>query len=67
MGGEIMHPLEKTIEEIQLEYQFGNITRDERDYMLQEVRDIRAAEECAGNEEMFRYIVQACNVAMAVV
>lgn len=62
-----MHPLEKTIEEIQLEYQFGNITRDERDYMLQEVRDIRAAEECAGNEEMFRYIVQACNVAMAVV
>ena len=35
--------------------------------MLQEVRDIRAAQECAGNEEMFRYIVQACNVAMAVV
>ena len=62
-----MHPLEKTIEEIQMEYQFGNITRDERDYMLQEVRDIRAAQECAGNEEMFRYIVQACNVAMAVV
>lgn len=62
-----MHPLEKTIEEIQFEYQFGNITRDERDYMLQEVRDIRAAQECAGNEEMFRYIVQACNVAMAVV
>jgi len=62
-----MHPLEKTIEEIQMEYQFGNITKDERDYMLQEVRDIRAAQECAGNEEMFRYIVQACNVAMAVV
>ena len=62
-----MHPLEKVIEEIQMEYQFGNITRDERDYMLQEVRDIRAAQECAGNEEMFRYIVQACNVAMAVV
>ena len=62
-----MHPLEQTIEEIQLEYQMGNITKDERDYMLTEVRDIRAAQECAGNEEMFRYIVQACNVAMAVV
>lgn len=62
-----MHPLEKTIQEIQLEYQFGNITLEERDYMLQEVRDIRAAEECADNEEMFRYVVQACNVAMAVV
>lgn len=62
-----MHPLEQTIQEIQLEYQFGNITRDERDYMLQEVRDIRAAQECAGNEELFRNIVLACNMAMAVV
>ena len=66
MGGAIMGDLEKVIEDIQLEYQFGNITREERDYMLTEIRDIRAAQECAGNEEMFRYIVQACNVAMAV-
>ncbi len=62
-----MHPLEQTIEEIQLEYQMGNITKDERDYMLTEVRDIRAANECAGNENMFRHVVNACNVAMAVV
>jgi hypothetical protein len=62
-----MHPLEQTIQDIQLEYQFGNITKNERDYMLQEVRDIRAAQECAGNEEMFRHLVQACNIAMAVV
>ncbi len=62
-----MSDLTKIIEEIQTEYQFGNITKDERDYMLTEIRDIRAAQECAGNEEMFRYVVQACNVAMAVV
>ncbi len=62
-----MHPLEETINEIVLEYQMGNITQDERDYMLKEVRDIRAANECAGNEQMFRHIVNACNVAMAVV
>jgi hypothetical protein len=62
-----VHPLEQTIEEIQLEYQMGNITKDERDYMLTEVRDIRAANECAGNENMFRHVVNACNVAMAVV
>lgn len=62
-----MHPLEKTIQDIQLEYQFGNITKDERDYMLQEVRDVRAAQECAGNEQMFRHIVMACNVALAVI
>ena len=62
-----MVDLEKVIEDISLEYAMGNITKDERDYMLTEVRYIRAAEECAGNEEMFRYVVQACNVAMAVV
>lgn len=62
-----MSDLEKVIEEVQMEYQFGNITKEERDYILTEVRDIRAAQECAGNEQMFRHIVQACNVAMAVV
>ena len=62
-----MHPLEQTIEEMQLEYQMGNITKDERDYVLQEIRDIRAAQECAGNEELFRHVVTACNIAMAVV
>lgn len=61
-----MHPLEQTIQEIQNEYQSGNITRDERDYMLGQVRDIQAAQQCAGNEQLFRYLVQACNVAMAV-
>ncbi len=61
-----MVDLEKVIEDISLEYAMGNITKDERDYMLTEVRDIRAAEECAGNEEMFRYVVQACNIAMQI-
>ncbi len=62
-----MVDLESVIESIALEYAMGNITKEERDYMLTEVRDVQAAEECAGNEEKFRYIVQACNVAMAVV
>lgn len=62
-----MADLESVIEDIALEYAMGNITREERDYMLTEVRDVQAAQECAGNEEKSRYIVQACNVAMAVV
>jgi hypothetical protein len=62
-----MADLEKVVEDILLEYQFGNITKEEKDYMLTEIRDIQAAQECAGNEEKFRYIIQACNVAMAVV
>ena len=67
MGGEIMHPLEQEIQAITEQCQLGNISLDERNYLLQEIRDIRAAQECAGNEVVFRYIVQACNIAMAVV
>jgi hypothetical protein len=60
----------KLVDEIQLideQYKLGNIGAEERNYLLTEIRDIRAAQECAGNEELFRYIVQCCNVAMSVV
>ena len=62
-----MHPLEQEIQTISEQCQIGNISLDEKNYLLQEIRDIRAAQECAGNEVAFRYIVQACNIAMAVV
>lgn len=62
-----MHSLEVEIQTIQEQYQMGNISADERNYLLQEIRDVRAAQECADNEQMFRYVVQACNLAMAVV
>ena len=62
-----MHPLEQEIQTIIEQCQIGNISLDERNYLLQEIRDIRAAQECAGNEVAFRYIVQAFNIAMAVV
>jgi len=60
-----MHPLEVEIQSITEQCQIGNLTIDERNYLLQEIRDIRAAQECAGNEQIFRYVVQICNVAMA--
>ena len=66
MGGKIMHPLEQEIQAIAEQCQMGNISVEEKNYLLQEIRDIRAAQECAGNEQLFRYVVQACNVAMAV-
>jgi hypothetical protein len=62
-----MNPLEVEIQAIIEQCQMGNITVDERNYLLQEIRDVKAAQECAGNEVAFRYIVQACNIAMAVV
>lgn len=61
-----MHPLEVEIQAITEQYQLGNISAEERNYLLTEIRDIRAAQDCAGNEQMFRYLVQACNIAMAV-
>ena len=60
-----MHPLEQEIQTIIEQYQLGNISEEERNYLLQEIRDIRAAQECAGNEQLFRYVVQACNIAMS--
>ena len=62
-----MHPLEQEIQAIIEQCQLGNISTEERDYLLTEIRDIRAANECAGNEQMFRYIVQACNVGMGLI
>lgn len=59
--------LEQEILHIGEQCRMGNITVDERNYLLAEIRDIRAAQECAGNEQLFRHVVQACNIAMAVV
>jgi hypothetical protein len=64
MGGKIMHPLEQEIQTIVEQCRMGNISEEEQNYLLQEIRDIRAANECAGNEQLFRYVVQACNIAM---
>ena len=66
MEGEIMHSLEVEIQTITEQCQLGNITVEERDYLLTEIRDVRLAQECADNEQMARYLVQACNIAMAV-
>ena len=60
-----MNHLEVEIQTIIEQCQMGNISVDERNYLLQEIRDVRAAQECAGDEQVFRYVVQLCNVALA--
>ena len=62
-----MHPLEQEIQEIAEQYKAGNLSLEEKNWLLGEIRDIRAAQECAGNEVMFRYVVEACNMAISVV
>ena len=62
-----MHPLELEIQEIAEQYKAGNLSWEERNWLLGEIRDVRAAQECAGNEVMFRYVVEACNLAISAV
>jgi hypothetical protein len=62
-----MHALEQEIQAIIEQCQMGHIGTEERDYLLTEIRDIRAAGECAGDEVILRHIVNMCTVAMRVV
>jgi hypothetical protein len=61
-----MHPLEQEIQAIVEQCQLGNINEDERNYLINEIRDVRAAQECADNEQAFRYVVQVCNAALLI-
>jgi hypothetical protein len=62
----MMHPLEQEIQAIVEQCQLGNINEEERNYLINEIKDVRAARECADNEQAFRYIVQVCNVALSI-
>lgn len=48
-------------------YSRGDLTSEERHHLISEVRDIRAAQVCAGNEIAFRHLVQVCNVILSFV
>ena len=61
-----MHPLEQEIQSIAEQYQMGNLSVEERNYLLNEIAQVRAAQECAGNEQMFRQVVQACNKILGI-
>jgi hypothetical protein len=62
-----MHTLEHEIQAIQDAFGQNQISEEERNYLLMEIRDVKAAEECASDEQAFRLVVQACNIAMGVV
>jgi len=62
-----MHPLEQEVEMILSAYQNGVISQEEKDHLVAEIKDIRAAQECAEDETTFRIIVSACNIALSVV
>ncbi len=61
------HQLLVEIQSIKEQHELGNLSEEERDYLLTEIRDIRAAQECAGDEVLFRYVCQTCNIIMRLV
>ncbi len=63
----VAHPLIQEISNIEAAYRNGQLSLEEKNYLLLEIRDVRAAQECADNEQMFRYVVQAVNIAASVV
>jgi hypothetical protein len=48
-------------------YSRGDLSSEERHHLISEVRDVRAAQVCAGNEIAFRHLVQVCNVILSFV
>ena len=48
-------------------YARGDLSRIERDHLLTEICDVRAAREAAGNEIAMRKIVDAARVLLALV
>ena len=62
-----MHPLEHKIQYIKEQLQLGNITKGEHDYLITEIEDVRAAQECADDEVLFRHIVSLCKIAKGLI
>lgn len=62
-----MHTLEQEIDKIVDAYDRGDLSLEDKRYLLEEIRDIRAANECAGNEVLFRHIVELCRAALAII
>lgn len=57
--------LAEEIEGILTAYTNGELSAEEKNYLLEEIRDIKAANQMAQNEIAVRYIAQACNVAIS--
>jgi hypothetical protein len=48
-------------------YTRGDLSSEERHHLISEIRDVRAAQICAGNEIAIRHLIQVCSVILSVV
>jgi hypothetical protein len=49
------------------QYQAGQLSKEEYQFLVQQIAEVRAAQELATDEQAMRYIVQAASALMTVV
>lgn len=59
-----MLDLEQEIQDIQNSFQQGELTMDERDILLTNIRDIKLAQQYAHDETVYRYLFRLCQAAL---
>lgn len=59
--------LAEQIQEAEALYANGDISKEEFEYIVNEIRDIRAAQELAGDEVAVRKVAQLCSVIFALI
>jgi hypothetical protein len=63
----IFNDIATEMQSIEDAYSRGDLSSEERHYLISEIRDVRAAQICAGNEIAIRHLVQVCSVILSVV
>lgn len=66
-GGSVGSSLAAELIQIRQEYSAGDLDKDEYTWLLNEIAEVRAADELAGDEAMCRYIVSAAMALSSVV
>jgi hypothetical protein len=66
-GNAEAYGLASELEQIAMVYANGEISQEERDYLLAEVRDVKAAQVIADREVVIRQVYEAVNLIAKVV
>ena len=67
MEWKIMDTLEKEIQEAKEGFEKKELTKEEFEYIIKEIKEVRTAEELAGDEIAIRRIVNICDVALSII
>tara|TARA_B100001093_G_scaffold518842_1_gene605222 strand:+ start:2284 stop:2472 length:189 start_codon:yes stop_codon:yes gene_type:complete len=62
-----MDTLEKEIQEAKEGFEKKELTKEEFEYIIKEIKEVRTAEELAGDEIAIRRIVNICDVALSII